>query len=462
MNVTPDSPVLSDLAFEVMESSRPALPEESAFSARRVLWLGFGSLFMLTGGLLGWGLLASISGAVVADGQVETEGGEQAVEHVDGGTVAEIRVRDGDTVRAGETLVRIDGASLEAEVGVLEAERVDLIARRNRLEAEARDLEVVAWDTELTRMAARDPAIQSVLDGHQQLFEARQASQKGLVKQLEERIGQTRKQIAGIEAQSRALVRQNELVVEELDAKESLFKKGFGVLPEVLSLKRGMAYLEGQTGEMEAQAASAWGQIAEIQAQILQIRAERMEQAEAEARQAQARENIVRERLRGLREQIGRLEVRAPVAGLVHDLSVSAEGEVLQPGEPVAKVVPGDAGLLVRVRVAPTDVDQVWPGQPTVLRFSAFQARETSQYEGEVRRISADALTDERNGLSWYEAEIAIGQPVGTDSDATDAASLALAPGMPVEVYLQTGERSPLSWLVKPLTDHFTRALREE
>jgi len=447
-------------------SSLPALPARPALralSVRRGLLLGLATLAMLGAGLFGWGLLASISGAVVAAGRVATEGGEQVVEHVDGGAVAAIRVRDGDRVAAGAVLVSIDGAALQAAAAALAAELRDLVARRNRLEAEALESDRVAWDAALVEAARNDPAARAAMAGHLRLFEARRAVRAGLVAQLRERIGQTRGQIAGLEAQARALGQRQALVAEELAAKQRLFDRGFAQLPEVLALKRTAARLEGEAGKVAADIAAARGRMAEIGAQILQIGRERLEGAEAEARDVQARETALRERLAGLRERLGRLEVRAPAAGIVHDLAVSAVGEVLQPGEPVAKVVPEGAAFTVRARVAPTDVDQVRLGQPAVLRFSAFSARTTPEYEGEVVRVSADALADERSGLAWYEVEIAIGAPVGPeDAAAGSTTPLALAPGMPVEAYLRTGERSPLGWLAKPLTDYFVRALREE
>ena len=263
--------------------------------------------------------------------------------------------------------------------------------------------------------------------------------------------------------------------------------------PVVLELERDMAALEGRAGDIVARVAAAHGRIAELETQILQIGSRRIEEAETETREVQARENAVRERLAGLRVRIGRLEVRAPAAGIVHDLAVSAAGEVLRPGEPVAKVVPEETGFTVKAQLDPIHVDQVWPGQEAVLRFSAFSARSTLEYGGTVMRVSADRLTDERSGLSWYEVELAIGEPVEADTETgpgawlasaeatlarwlgadegeaegrseqrTAAAPLALAPGMPVEAYLRTGERSPLSYLVKPLTDYFERSLREE
>ena len=407
--------------------------------------------------------------------------------------VAAILVRDGDRVSADDVLVRIDEALLRSEASVLETELFELVARRSRLEAEFRDAGAIAWDPMLATATETDPAVRAAVDGHRRLFEARRASREGLVAQLRARIGQTRRQIAGFEAQGDALARQIGLVAQELEAQRSLLDKGLTRLPSVLELERDAAALEGQAGDIAARIAAAHGRIAELETQILQIDSRRIEEAETQAREAQARENAVRERLAALRVRLGRLEVRAPIAGVVHGLAVSAVGEVLQPGELVVKVVPEDAGFTVKARLDPIHVDQVWPGQDAVLRFSAFSARTTPEYGGTVSRVSADALTDERSGLSWYEVELAIGEPVEPDAEAgpgswiasaqatlvrwlgydegskpkptaqaASPAPLALAPGMPVEAYLRTGERSPLSYLVKPLTDYFERSLREE
>ncbi len=467
---------------------------DRTFAARRGLGLGFTALTILCAGLFGWGAFASLSGAVIATGRVEAEGGDRAVEHVDGGTVAAILVRDGDRVAAGEGLLRIDGARLRSEASVLEAELFELIARRNRLEAEFRDAEAIAWDPVLAAAADTAPAVRAAVDGHRRLFTARRATRAGLEAQLRERIEQTRRQIAGFEAQGRAFARQIALLGEEHQAQQSLLDRGLTLKPVVLELERDMAALEGDAGDIAARVAAAHGQIAELETQILQIGSRRIEEAESETREVQARETAVRERLAGLRVRIGRLEVRAPIAGIVHDLAVSAVGEVLQPGEPVVKVVPEATDFTVKAQIEPIHVDQVWPGQAAVLRFSAFSARSTPEYRATVTRVSADALTDERNGASWYEVELAIGEPVepdpgvgpdawldsaqvtlarwigrddaaaagGAAGETAPAAPLALAPGMPVEAYLRTGERSPLSYFVKPLTDYFERSLREE
>ena len=435
---------------------------ERTFSARRGLALGGVSLAILCGGLFGWGAFASLSGAVIAAGRVDAEGGGRAVEHVDGGTVAEIMVGDGDRVAAGDVLLRIDGALLASDAAVLEAELFDLVARRNRLEAVFQGADAVSWDSALVEATGTNPAVRAAVEGHRRLFEAHRATRAGLVAQFRERIGQAHKQIVGLKARGEAVETQVELVSEELGVQEGLLEKGLTHKPAVLELRRAAAAFEGQVGDIAARVAAAKGRIAELETQILLIDSRRIEEAETETREAQARENAVRERLAGLRVRLDRLEVRAPIAGVVHDFAVSALGEVLQPGEPVAKVVPDEAGLIVKAQLDPIHVDQVWPGQDAVLRFSAFSARSTPEYGGTVARISADALSDARTGHSWYEVELAIGQPLVVDGEAVSAAPLALVPGMPVEIHLRTGERSPLSYLVKPLADYFVRSLREQ
>ena len=468
------------------------------FAARRPLLLGFVTLAVLGGGLFGWGALATIAGAVIAVGQVEVETRDQVVEHIDGGTVAAVLVRDGDRVAAGAVLVRLDATRLASEAALLEAELAELVARRNRLEAEFRDSAEIAWAAELAAMAARDPSVRAILAGQRRLFEARRSSRAGQAAQLAERIGQTRRQIAGLEAQAAAVKRQSGFIARELGALRGLFERGLSELRPLMALEREAARLDGQGGDIAARIAGARGRIAELEILVLQIAATRIEEAEAGAREAQARENQVRERLAGVRARLGRMEVRAPVAGEVVAMTVFALGEVVRPGEPILRIVPADAGLVARARLEPIHVDQVWPGQEAVLLFSAFPARTTPAFAGRVLRVSADAAHDPRTGLEWYEVEVRMGAAIeaeaeigvgawvasaaaavaawlpgrsrdrpaadGAEGDAPPrhARDLALAPGMPVEVHLRTGERSPLSYLAKPLTDYFARSLREE
>ena len=490
------------------------LPTDDAlpvFAARRPLILGFMTLAVLGGGLFGWGLFSSLSGAVIATGQVEVETRDQVVEHLDGGTVAAILVRDGDRVEAGEVVIRLGSAKLRSEVALLEAEHAELVARRNRLEAEFQNANAVTWDAALVARGETDRAVAEAIEGQTRLFAARHEFGAGQVAQLRERIGQTLRQIAGLKAQADAIARQSSFVGRELDAQRELFEKGLTELSRLLALEREAARLDGQAGDIAARIAGARGRIAEIEIQILQIGATRIEKAESTAREVQARENQVAERLSDLRRRLGSMDVRAPVAGEVFGMQVSTVGEVVRPDEPILHIVPADAGLVIVAQLEPIHVDQVRPGQDAVLRFSAFPARNTPEFEASVVRISADAQLDERTGLSWYEVELALGPPiepgeesgvgawpatvigtvagwlpqsagdwlrdlvtapfeerpeasVGTGGAAAPdpPSDLALTPGMPVEIHIRTGERAPLSYLAKPLTDYFARSMREE
>ena len=486
-------------------ASRPAGTSPREFSARRPLILGFFALLVLAIGLFGWGALASISGAVIAAGRVEVEIRDQVVEHIDGGTVREILVRDGDRVAAGDVLLRLDDALLRSEAAVLEARTAELVARRNRLEAEFRDADAIEWNPELVAHARTDRSVRDVLEGQGRLFEARRLSRAGQVSQLRERIGQTGKQIAGLEAQADAAARQRGFIGRELNAQRSLFEKGLTELHKLLALEREAAELDGQAGDIASRIAGARGRIAEIEIEVLQIGARHVEEAEGQAREVQAQENEVRERLAEVRRRLAGMEVRAPVSGEVYGMRVFAIGEVVRPGEPILNVVPTDAELMVIARLEPIHIDQVRAGQAVVLRFSALSARTTPEFEGRVRRVSAATVHDESTGLSWYEVELEMGRAVepqeelpivawamsvhdvvadwlpGNEDGAEEASGaavdpkhgasamhighvhdLSLTPGMPVEVLIRTVERSPLSYLAKPLTDYFSRSLREE
>ena len=498
-------------ALAVSPSGAAAARAPSGFSSRRPMAKGFLSVAVLLGGLLGWGAFTTISGAVIATGQVDVETRDQVIEHIDGGTVGAVLVRDGDRVAAGDVLVRLDEAALRSEEALLRAEWVALAARRSRLEAEFRGADTIAWDAALAALARDDGTARAALDGERRLFEARHSSWAGQVAQLRERIGQTGKQIAGLGSQADAVARQRGFLGQELDSERYLFERGLSELGRLLELERGAARLDGEAGDIAARIAGARGRVAEIELQILQLGAARVEEAETQAREVEAKENRVRERLAEVERRLAGAAVRAPVGGEVHGMKVFAPGEVVRPGEPILHIVPAGAGLVVRAQLEPIDVDQVHAGQDAVLRFSAFSARTTPEFEGRVLRVSADTVHDERSGMDWYEVELEMGRAIEEDPDSGIAAwpgkavrtaegwlpedarrwlrenapdrflewldrrpaprpaaarpharDLALAPGMPVEVYIRTQERTPLSYLVKPLTDYFSRSMREE
>ena len=432
-------------------------------STRGSMTLGFGALGVLVVGMIGWSVFASISGAVIVSGWVASESRNQRVEHIDGGTVRAVLVRDGDQVAAGDVLLRFDDVLPRSEEAILKAQHAELVAQRNRLEAEFRGADAVVWDRDLAALRGSDPEVAEILSGQERLFRARIDARTGAVAQLRERIGQARQEIAGLQARGGSLEQQSELVGEELAAKRRLFERGAVDRGALLALERMAENLQGLVGANAAAIARTRGRIAEHEIQILQIDARRVEDAEERAREVQAKENEVREQLASVRARLGRLEVRAPVAGEVFGVTVFAPGEVVRPGEPILSIVPAGADLVVVARLAPIHVDQVYAGQTAMLRFSAFPARTTPQYDGRVQQVSADALRDPASGQSWYQVEVSLGEPAAAaGAGAADTAGLALSPGMPVEIHIQTGDRSPISYLAKPLTDYFLRSLREQ
>ncbi|PKP84537.1 MAG: HlyD family type I secretion periplasmic adaptor subunit [Alphaproteobacteria bacterium HGW-Alphaproteobacteria-2] len=426
------------------------------WSARFPLTLGAAALALLLGGFGLWSVEARIAGAIIASGRVEVEQNRQAVQHPDGGMVAEVLVAEGGNVAAGAALIRLDPSLLESERAIVEAQLLELLARDARLLAERDDAAALAPDGELVAAALADADPREMLQGQERLFAARRESLARQISQLRQRQGQIARQIEGIAAQQAALDTQLALIGEELSAQKDLLAKGLAQVGRVLALQREEARLAGEIGDLLAREAEARERASEIDTQILSLESTRREEAISELRDLRARLFELRERRRALDARLSRLEIRAPVAGAVHGLAVFGPGAVVRAAEPVLAIVPGDRPLVVTARVFATDIDSVHGGQEARLRFPAFDARETPDVPGAVVKISADAFTDESTGTSFYRVEVA-----PDPAAMTALGGVTLLPGMPVEVYLRTAERSPLGYLVKPLADYFNRAFRD-
>ena len=434
--------------------------------------LGYGGVIVLIGGLVGWSVMASVSGAVIAAGRVAVEARNQIVEHIDGGRVHEILVQEGQRVSKGQSLLRFSDDLLRTEEAILVNRLYELTASRNRLEAEFTGADHITWDLDLTSGVATDPVIQQIISGQERLFKARTAARIGEVAQIKERISQAENEITGLEAQLASQEGQLELVQQELESQRELHELGLTELSDLLELERHAKRLEGQSGSITALIAGIRSHVAEMEIQILQIDTRSIEDAEAQSREVSSSEIQFREQLASVREQLGRLEVVAPVAGTVFELNVLTPSEVVQPGEPILQIVPEGRGFVVIGQIDPIDVDQVYPGQKAVMRFSSFPARETPEFDGVVTRISADVVVDPNIGRAWYEVELVLdpstadelsGDEIGLTSDAQDLSNgFTILPGMPVEVHIRTGERTVVSYLVKPVRDFFYRSLRED
>jgi len=398
-----------------------------------------------------WAIQAQISGAIVSTGKIEVDQNRQIVQHPDGGVVDDILVEEGDI------LIQLDSTLLASELTIIEGQLFELMARRGRLEAERDSEDGIDFDTEIMDLAKIDEVVRDQMAGQVRLFLARSASIEKEIEQLGKRRLQITDQIVGIDAQMDAMNVQLELLAQELSNQQELLDKGLAQIARVLNLQREEARLSGTLGELKAQRAQAEGRITELEIEILKIETQRREEAITRLRDLQFQELELAEQRRSLQERLSRLEIRAPVYGIVYGMQVFAKRSVIRPADPVLYLVPQDKLLVITAQVEPIHVDELYVNQEVSVRFSALDSRTTPELFGKVTQVSADAFQDEQTAFSYYRAEIELNEgeidrlPEGT----------ILIPGMPVETYMKTTDRSPLEYLVKPLADYFAKAMRE-
>jgi len=428
-----------------------------SWSASSPLAIGFLALLALLGGFGTWAATSELAGAVIAPGRIEVDRNRQVVQHIDGGVVAEVLVDEGEEVEADEVLIVLDDRDLRSELSIIEGQYFEIMARRGRLEAERDGAETLSFDPVLTEAASGRPEVAELVDGQTRLFEARRVSLSREIEQLGKRRNQIGNQVDGIVAQRRALDTQLGLIQEELTSQQALLDKGLAQAARVLALEREQARLEGTVGQLDSQKAQAEGQMTEIDLEILKLDSSRREEAITRLRDLQYRELELAEQRRSLLGRIERLEITAPVAGTVYGLQVFSARAVIRPADALLFIVPRDRPLVIAVNVETTNIDQIYPGQETTLRFSAFNQRTTPELQGQVTLVSADAFTDDKSGASFYRAEIQLSE--GEAEKLPEG--LKILPGMPVEAYISTGAHTPLAYLIKPFSDYFAKALRE-
>jgi len=412
---------------------------------------------LLTLGMGGWAATTEISGAVVAAGALVVESSVKKVQHPTGGVVGEVRVRDGDRVKGGDVLVRLDDTQTRAGLSIVIKALDELAAQQARNEAERDGATRVAFPEDLaSRIAA--PEVARVVEGEQRLFELRRAARQGQVAQLRERISQLREQIQGLDDQVTAKGREIKLISEELVGVRELWEKNLVQITRMTSLERDAARLQGERGALISSIAQTRGRITETELQILQIDQDLRSEVSKNLAEIRARSSEFVEKKIAAEDQLRRIDIRAPQDGVVHQLTAHTVGGVISPqGEPIMLIVPESDALMAEVRIAPQDIDQVWLGQPAVLRFPAFNQRTTPELTGQVSRISADVTQDAKTGMSFYTLRIN-----ASEAELSRLHGLRLVPGMPVESYIQTGERTVITYLTKPLIDQINRAWREK
>ncbi|KJZ19110.1 HlyD family type I secretion periplasmic adaptor subunit [Loktanella sp. S4079] len=425
------------------------------WSAKRHMFVGMLTLLILVGGFGSWAIIAQITGAVITSGQIEVDRNRQVVQHPDGGVVSEILVDEGDSVAEGDLLIRLDPTILQSELAVVEGQLFEILARRARLEAERDNTQMLTFSPTLTEVDT--PEVAELIAGQTRLFEARLESNEGAVEQLTQQRAQIASQIDGIKAQQTALSTQRNLIEQELQDQQSLLDRGLAQASRVLALQREEASLLGTMGELTAQAAQAAERTTEIDLQILSLATTRREEAITRLRDLQYNQLELAERRRTLRRQLDRLDIRAPVSGIVYGMQVFAQQSVILPADPVLFLIPQDRPLVIATQVNVQDVDQIYVGQDVTLRFSAFDRSRTPELNGKVTLVSADAFQNENSGLSFYRAEVQLSEG---EIDRLPA-DMALIPGMPVEAFMRTADRSPMAYLLKPLADYLAKAFRE-
>jgi HlyD family secretion protein len=425
-------------------------------SIRLHLIVGLAVVAVLGGGLGGWASTAQISGALIAPGSIVVESNVKKVQHPTGGVVGDLRARDGDVVKEGQILVRLDDTVTRAGLAIVNKNLDGLWARAARLEAEQRGLATIRYSKALLDRA-NDPDVDAVLASETKLFEVRTTGRNGQKAQLQERVAQLNQEISGQDAQEQAKAREIQLVNQELIGVRLLYQQKLVQISRLTVLERDAARLAGEVGQLRAARAQANGKISEIELQIIQIDKDLVSEVSKDLRETNDKIGEFVERKVTAEDQLRRVDIRAPQDGVVLQTSVHTVGGVVTAGDVLMLIVPQSDSLSVEARVNPQDIDQLRIGQSTLLRLSAFNQRTTPELNGVVSRISPDTTTDQRTGQSYYTIRVLM-----PAEEIARLGGIKLIPGMPVEAFVQTGERTMLSYLVKPLQDQLMRAFREK
>lgn len=446
-----------------MQSQSAQMPNKQTASSaasvmmqmRRQVAIGLGIVVLLVGGIGGWAATAKLSGAVVGAGTVVVENNVKKVQHPSGGIVGDIRVRDGDTVNAGDLVMRLDDTITRANLGILMSQIDELLVRQSRLVAE-RDGRKEMTVPEALGERIKSPEVANLVASERALFNNRRNSREGQKSQLRERLNQLNEEIGGIESQHRAKVKETQYIRQELSENEKLFAKNLTPLSKITQLRREATRIEGETGQLTAARAQSRARMAETELQIIQLDNDLRTEVTKELREIQARLSELAERRVAAEDQLKRIDIRAPQSGIVHQLAVHTIGGVINSSDPVMLIVPHDEVLVLEVKIAQQDIAQLKPNQEAFVRFTAFNQQTTPELKGKVSRISADVWRDPQTNFVYYNTRIALDEDELKKLDGQK-----LLPGMPAEVYIQTAERTALSYAVQPLLNQIRKAFNE-
>lgn len=421
----------------------------------RTATAGVIAAIVLFSGAIAWAQLTRISGAVIAVGSVEVEGKPKSVQHLDGGIVERIAVSDGQQVDEGDVLMQLDDTLLRANLLIYRTRLSEALATRDRLVAEQTEAAEITFD--FSEPLIGDAETDLHRTGQTRIFEARRELEAGRKEQLREKTNQFGNQIEGVTGLIAAKQEQYDLLEQERLSLVQLTEKGLARSSQVLALRRQQADLLGQISEHRSELARIQNSIRDTELEVLQGERQLREEVVTGLREVTTQIQELRQQIISTRKQLDRVAIRAPKAGRVHEMQITTVGGVVPPGGTIMQIVPRDENLGFRTRIDTASVDQVYVGQQAKLRFTAFNQRSTPELWGQVANISPTSVLDEVTGQNFFWVRV-----VAQEGEVERLGDLELVPGMPVEAYLQTNERSVLSYLTKPMTDQVNQAFREE
>lgn len=414
------------------------------------------TVLAITFGILGvWGYLAPLDSAALAPGYVTVKSHSKTVQHLDGGIVSQLLAKDGDIVKEGDVLLKLDGTEVKAQLEILRGQMITLSAQEARLVAERDHKGEITFPDILQDLS--DAHIVEARQGENQNFQARKNSHEGEISVLKQRMSQLSSKINGLQGQRSSKQQLKVSYADEMGDLKEMLAQGFADKQRLRDIERHHAIVTGEIASLTSDIASSEMQIGETKLQILQLEKQFQEEVVAKLGEVQAELYDVSQRFTATADKVTRTDIKAPASGRVLGLSVHNIGGVITPGKPILDIVPQQEELIINAQVSPIDIDRVRTGLVAEVRFSSFKQALTPKVMGKVINLSADKLTEERSGITYYQAQIEL-----TPDSYAKLRGLELLPGMPAEVFINTGERTVFEYLMQPITNAFARAFIED
>lgn len=421
---------------------------------RGVLWWGYGIVFLFFGVFGVWAALAPLESGAVAQGQVQVLGSQRVVQHLEGGIIKQILVREGDQVTLGQPLIVLDATRAQIQYDRIRQQYLAALGREARLIAERKGLTTITFPQELIQ-ESRLPGMREIIEGERRLFDGRRNAVANQLQLLDRRIAKAREEITALRAQQRSDRRQLTLINEEIVGVRELYEKGLERKPRLLALQRSEAELEGSLDNREALMARAGQAVAETEFQKAGLEESTIAEIETDLRAVQVELQDLRQQLTAAKDALSRTSIDAPEAGRVYGLRFHTHGGVVAPGDPILNLVPDDEEMIVRVQLDPNDIDSVSEGAHATVRLTSFNQRTFKPIDGKVLQISPDVVQPEQ-GPPYYEARIRL------DPEMIKRFEVELVPGMPAMAIIATGEQTMLDYLISPISRSLETALRED